>query len=157
MDTTERINDMSYWDCQSVQYTFLCMSYWDCQNVQLCQLKIKDLYMIATDKKGLPMITDRDISYMFVNETTSEVDLQAEMKPASWRSSRGRPTQSQSTSTDPHLQDSTKLKIKNLYMVTTREGPIISDDYRHGHISYMFVDETTSGDLPARARARVMD
>jgi hypothetical protein len=32
--------------------------------------------MIATEKKGSPMITDRDISYMFVNETASEVDLQ---------------------------------------------------------------------------------
>ena len=43
---------------------------------RFCQLKIKDLYMIATDKKGLPRIRERDVSYMFVNETTSEVDLQ---------------------------------------------------------------------------------
>jgi hypothetical protein len=32
------------------------------------------------------------------------VHVKAEMKAASWRSSRGRPTQSHSTSTDPHLQ-----------------------------------------------------
>ena len=32
--------------------------------------------MIAMDKKGLPRIRERDVSYMFVNETTSEVDLQ---------------------------------------------------------------------------------
>ena len=40
--------------------------------------------------------------------------------------------------------DSTKLKIQNFYMVATREGPVISDDYRHGDVSYMFVNETTS-------------
>jgi len=34
----------------------------------------------------------------------SRVHVKAEMKAASWRSSRGRPTQSRSTSTDPHLQ-----------------------------------------------------
>jgi hypothetical protein len=38
-----------------------------------------------------------------------------------------------------------QIKIKDLYMIALRERPVISDDYRHGDISYMFVDETASG------------